>query len=142
MSATRHKILVVEDNFMNKVLVREILTLHGYDIIEAKSGTEAIKAINSLRPDIILMDIHLPEMDGITATRIIKSDERNRHIPILALTASAMKGEEENLMSKGFDGYVAKPIDRKKLLETIIESLGARRTEAGGEGRDGQGSEE
>ncbi|MEK6758940.1 MAG: response regulator [Deltaproteobacteria bacterium] len=141
MSATRVKILVVEDNFMNKVLVKEILTLHGYEIIEAKSGTEAIKAINMLRPDVILMDIHLPEMDGITATRIIKSDERNRHIPILALTASAMKGEEENLMNKGFDGYVAKPIDRKKLLETIIESLGARKTGADSDGQGGHGRE-
>lgn len=135
MSATKLKVLVVEDNFMNKVLVREILALHGYDIIEAKSGTEAIKTLNTHRPDIILMDIHLPEMDGITATRIIKSDERNRDIPVLALTASAMKGEEENLISKGFDGYVAKPIDRKRLLETISESLGARRTDAGGKGQ-------
>lgn len=134
MSATKLKVLVVEDNFMNKVLVREILALHGYDIIEAKSGTEAIKTLNTHRPDIILMDIHLPEMDGITATRIIKSDERNRDIPVLALTASAMKGEEENLIAKGFDGYVAKPIDRKRLLETISESLGARRTDTGGKG--------
>lgn len=135
MSATKLKVLVVEDNFMNKVLVREILALHGYEIIEAKSGTEAIKTLNTHRPDIILMDIHLPEMDGITATRIIKSDERNRDIPILALTASAMKGEEENLIAKGFDGYVAKPIDRKRLLETITESLGTRRTDTGGKGQ-------
>lgn len=135
MSATKLKVLVVEDNFMNKILVREILALHGYEIIEAKSGTEAIKTLNTHRPDIILMDIHLPEMDGITATRIIKSDERNRDIPVLALTASAMKGEEENLISKGFDGYVAKPIDKKRLLETISESLGARRTDAGGKGQ-------
>ncbi len=134
MSAAKLKVLVVEDNFMNKVLVREILALHGYEIIEAKSGTEAIKSLNSHRPDIILMDIHLPEMDGITATRIIKSDERNRDIPVLALTASAMKGEEENLMAKGFDGYVAKPIDRKRLLETISESLGSRGTDAGSKG--------
>lgn len=141
MNDTKVKILVVEDNFMNKVLVREILAMHGYDIIEAKSGTEAIKSLNMHRPDIILMDIHLPEMDGITATRIIKSDERNRYIPVLALTASAMKGEEENLMTKGFDGYVAKPIDKKKLLETISASLEAKKTDAksdaqGGDERD------
>lgn len=141
MNDTKVKILVVEDNFMNKVLVREILAMHGYDIIEAKSGTEAIKSLNMHRPDIILMDIHLPEMDGITATRIIKSDERNRCIPVLALTASAMKGEEENLMTNGFDGYVAKPIDKKKLLETISASLEAKKTDAksdaqGGDERD------
>ncbi|MEK7679119.1 MAG: response regulator, partial [Deltaproteobacteria bacterium] len=127
---------------MNKVLVREILGMHGYEIIEAKSGTEAIKSLKMHRPDIILMDIHLPEMYCITATRIIKSDERNRSIPVLALTASAMKGEEENLMTSGFDGYVAKPIDKKKLLETISASLGARRTDAVSEGQGGDERDE
>lgn len=122
----KKKVLLVEDNYMNKVLVREILTLHGYEIIEAKSGTEALKALTMTRPDIILMDIHLPEMDGITATRIIKSEERNKGIPVLALTASAMKGEEEKILNKGFDGYVAKPIEVKKLLEVITSSLAAR----------------
>lgn len=121
------KVLIVEDNYMNKVLVKEILTLDGYDIVEARSGTEALKVMATDRPDIILMDLHLPEMDGITATRIIKSEERNRSIPILALTASAMKGEEEKILSKGFDGYVAKPIERKKLLDTISRSLHAKK---------------
>lgn len=117
------KVLLVEDNQMNKILVREILTLNGYDIMEAKSGTEALKILTSEKPDLILMDLHLPEMDGITATRIIKSDETNRSIPVLALTASAMKGEEDKILSKGFDGYVAKPIEVKKLLDAIAESL-------------------
>ena len=117
------KVLLVEDNYMNKVLVREILTLNGYDIVEAKSGTEALVKVSTDRPDLILMDLHLPEMDGITATRIIKSDERNRSIPVLALTASAMKGEEDKILNKGFDGYVAKPIEVKKLLEAILVSL-------------------
>lgn len=117
------KVLLVEDNHMNKILVREILTLNGYDIIEAKSGTEALKVLSTERPDIILMDLHLPEMDGITATRIIKSDERNKSIPVLALTASAMKGEEDKILDKGFDGYVAKPIEMKKLLEAISTRL-------------------
>lgn len=121
------KVLIVEDNYMNKVLVKEILTLDGYAIVEARSGTEALKVMATDRPDIILMDLHLPEMDGITATRIIKSEERNRSIPILALTASAMKGEEEKILSKGFDGYVAKPIERKKLLDTISRSLNAKK---------------
>lgn len=123
MSEEKKKVLLVEDNHMNKVLVREILTLSGYEIIEAMSGTEAIKALTRERPDIILMDLHLPEMDGITATRIIKSEERNRSIPVLALTASAMRGEEDQILNKGFDGYVAKPIERKKLLEAISEKL-------------------
>lgn len=123
MEHDKIKVLLVEDNYMNKVLVREILTLNGYEIIEAESGTEGLKKLTLENPDIVLMDLHLPEMDGITATRIIKADERNRHIPVLALTASAMKGEEQNLIDKGFDGYVAKPIDVKKLLEAITESM-------------------
>ncbi len=117
------KVLLVEDNYMNKVLVHEMLTLNGYDIVEAKSGTEALVKVSTDRPDLILMDLHLPEMDGITATRIIKSDEKNRSIPVLALTASAMKGEEDKILNMGFDGYVAKPIDVKKLLEAISVSL-------------------
>lgn len=123
MQGSGKKVLLVEDNHMNKVLVKEILTLNGYQIIEADSGTEAIKALAFDRPDIILMDIHLPGMDGITATRIIKSEERNKSIPVLALTASAMRGEEDNIIRQGFDGYVGKPIEIKKLLEAINESL-------------------
>ena len=123
------KVLIVEDNDMNKVLVREILTLNGYETLEAKSGLEALKILRDHTPDVILMDIQLPEMDGITATRIIKSEEKNRGIPVLALTASAMKGDEENILSKGFDGYVAKPIEVKKLVETVaavMKEMGGR----------------
>lgn len=116
-------VLLVEDNQMNKILVREILTLNGYGIIEADSGTAALKILSTRKPDIILMDLHLPEMDGVTATRIIKSDSSNRSIPVLALTASAMKGEEDKILSHGFDGYVAKPIEVKKLLAAIEAKL-------------------
>lgn len=127
MQGEKPKVLLVEDNYMNKVLVKEILTLNGYEVIEAQSGVEAIKILAASRPDIILMDLHLPEMDGFTATRIIKSDERNKEIPILALTASAMKGDEEKILSRGFDGYVAKPIEVRKLLEIISASLNAKK---------------
>jgi len=127
MQSDKAKVLLVEDNHMNKILVREILTLNGYEIIEAKSGTEAIKMLTVVRPDIILMDIHLPEMDGFTATRIIKSDARNKFIPVLALTASAMKGEEEKILSHGFDGYIAKPIEVKKMLALITENLASKK---------------
>lgn len=127
MQGDKAKVLLVEDNYMNKVLVREILSLNGYEIIEAKSGTEALKMLTMVRPDIILMDIHLPEMDGFTATRIIKSDERNKFIPVLALTASAMKGEEEKILSHGFDGYIAKPIEVKKMLALISSNLASRK---------------
>ncbi|OGP15141.1 MAG: hypothetical protein A2052_00135 [Deltaproteobacteria bacterium GWA2_54_12] len=127
MQGSGQKVLLVEDNHMNMVLVKEILTMNGYEIIEAGSGTEAITSLAAERPDIILMDLHLPGMDGITATRIIKSDERNKAIPVLALTASAMRGEEDKILRQGFDGYVAKPIEIKKLLEAISTSLQAQR---------------
>lgn len=128
MTGGKIKVLLVEDNYMNKVLVREILTLHGYDILEADTGIEALKVLSTDRPDIVLMDLHLPGMDGITATRIIKSDERFKGVPVLALTASAAtKEEEEKLIKKGFDGYVAKPIDVKVLLETIQTAIEKRR---------------
>ncbi len=119
------KILLVEDNYMNLVLVTEILTLHGYSIVDAKTGTEAITVFNKERPDLVLMDLHLPGMDGVTATRIIKADVKNKDIPILALTASGLEGEEESILSKGFDGYVSKPIEVQKLLDSISKGLGS-----------------
>lgn len=119
MTASKLKILIVEDNMMNKILFREILSLKGYEIFEASSGTEAVRAAAQFKPDLILMDIQLPEMDGVNAMRLIKSDDKNIGLPVLALTASAMKGEEETILGKGFDGYIAKPIEVKGLLETV-----------------------
>ena len=113
---------------MNKVLVREILTLNNYEVIEARSGVEALAALAAERPDVILMDMHLPEMDGITATRIIKSNEDNRSIPVLAFTAAASKSDEEELLNKGFDGYIPKPVEFKSLLETISTALGGKKS--------------
>ncbi len=123
------KILLVEDNLQNKILVHEILVMNGHEIIEAKNGVDAVKAAASgAPPDIVLMDIQLPEMDGVTAMRIIKSQERTKDVPVLALTASAMKGDEEKLLGYGFDGYLAKPIDIKKLIEKITDSLCAAKS--------------
>lgn len=123
------KILLVEDNLQNKILVHEILVMHGHEIIEAKNGVDAVKAAASgAPPDIVLMDIQLPEMDGVTAMRIIKSQERTKDVPVLALTASAMKGDEEKLLGYGFDGYLAKPIDIKKLIEKITDGLSAAKS--------------
>ena len=125
-------VLLVEDNHMNKVLVREILTLNGYEVVEANSGVEAIKYLVNGRANLILMDLHLPEMDGFTATRIIKADVKNRAIPVLALTASAMKGDEEMILSRGFDGYIAKPIDTRTLLKVVKERIAPGKDTAGG----------
>ncbi|MEK6790515.1 MAG: response regulator [Deltaproteobacteria bacterium] len=119
----RKKILVVEDNAMNKILVREILTLHGYEVVEAGSGKEALRAMDEHAPDMVLMDLHLPGMDGLAATRAIKADNRFSAIPIIALTASAMKGDEEYFLSQGFDGYLAKPVSVKTLVDVAAGYL-------------------
>lgn len=126
----KKKVLVVEDNYQNRVLVNDILTMNGYEIIEAETGAEAITLLAEVRPDVILMDLHLPQMDGVTATRLIKSDARNSAIPVLALTASTLKGDEDKLIAKGFDGYVGKPIDVKELLRVVSKTLGG---DGGGE---------
>ncbi|GMR04578.1 MAG: response regulator [Thermodesulfobacteriota bacterium] len=123
MPENKQKVLLVEDNYMNTVLVREILEMNGYEMVEAGTGAEAIRLIATEKPDLVLMDIHLPGMDGVTATRIIKSEERYRSIPVLALTASASKNDEEEILSKGFDGYVTKPINVKSLLEAMENFL-------------------
>jgi len=117
--ACNKRILLVEDNYMNRVLVREILNLKGFEVIEATNGAEAIRILAEQTPDLILMDLHLPEMDGITATRIIKAQERYRNIPVLALTAAGSREDEDEMMARGFDGFVTKPIDSKGLLATI-----------------------
>lgn len=123
MAGKRKKILVVEDNVMNKILVREILALRGYEVIEAGSGMEALRAMEEHAPDMVLMDLHLPDMDGLAATQRIKANDRFSAIPIIALTASAMKGDEEYFLSQGFDGYLAKPVSVKKLVDVVAEYL-------------------
>lgn len=120
---TKKKVLIVEDNFMSKTLVKEILLMNGYDVVEADRGTEALKLASTESPDLILMDINMPGMDGITAARLIKGNEQSKDIPVLALTASAMKGDEKDMMSRGFDGYIGKPIDAKALLKMIESNL-------------------
>ena len=120
---TKKKVLIVEDNFMSKTLVKEILLMNGYEVVEADRGTEALKLASTESPDLILMDINMPGMDGITAARLIKGNVESKDIPVLALTASAMKGDEEDMIKQGFDGYVAKPIDAKALLEMIENNL-------------------
>ncbi len=117
------RVLVVEDNAMNKVLVKEILIMHGYAVIEACGGKEAVETALREKPDIVLMDINLPEMDGVAATKLIKGSEALKHMPVVALTASAMQGDRERIMAEGFDGYVPKPIEFKVLLRTLADGL-------------------
>lgn len=117
------KVLIVEDNYMNMVLVRDLLSAHGYIVSEAENGKKALELVAVDKPDIIIMDLHLPEMDGTTAMRSLKAEEMTRKIPIIALTAAAMRGDEEKILDTGFDGYVPKPVNRQVLLDVLEEKL-------------------
>ncbi|MEE8185590.1 MAG: response regulator [Thermodesulfobacteriota bacterium] len=119
----KKKILVVEDNLMNKILIRDILDFYGYSVCEAVNGREALEKARSEKPDIIIMDLHLPEMDGVTAMKILKSKDEMKDIPIIALTAAAMKWDEKKIIREGFDGYVPKPIDIKVLMKAVEEKM-------------------
>ena len=112
-------ILVIEDNPDNLDLVTEILEDEGYIIIGAGSAEEGIKKLREGEIDLVLMDVGLPDMDGLEATRIVKADKRLNQIPIIALTAYAMKGDKEKVLEAGCDGYLTKPLDESILLETI-----------------------
>jgi CheY-like chemotaxis protein len=118
------RILVVEDNEMNMQLVEFLLDEGGYAIIKAHSGEEAINLARSGEAvDLILMDIHLPGVDGLSAVRELKSDARTKAIPILALTAHAMRGDKDRFLQAGCDGYISKPIDVKTFLSSIERYL-------------------
>ena len=120
------KILVVEDNDMNMQLVEFLLEEGGFHILKATSGEEALaltRAADGSAPDLILMDIHLPGMDGLSVVRAMKADARTRRIPILALTAHAMRGDKDRFLEAGCDGYISKPIDVKTFITSIEQYL-------------------
>ena len=119
------KILVVEDNNLNMQLVEFLLEEGGYDIVKAASGEEALALTRGEgpAPDLILMDIHLPGMDGLSVVREMKANERTARIPILALTAHAMRGDKDRFLEAGCDGYISKPIDVKTFLSAIEQFL-------------------
>jgi CheY-like chemotaxis protein len=117
------KILVVDDNSMNLRLTSETLELAGHVILVATNGKEAIEIAARELPDLILMDLRMPVMDGNDAMKHIKADLRMRQIPVVALTASAMKGQREKLLADGFDGYIDKPIDVYTFSDTISAYL-------------------
>jgi CheY-like chemotaxis protein len=121
------RILVVEDNDMNMQLVEFLLEEGGFDIVKAASGEEALEITRSEHgaPDLILMDIHLPGMDGLSVVRAMKTDDRTRRVPILALTAHAMRGDKDRFLEAGCDGYISKPIDVKTFISSIEQYLGA-----------------
>jgi CheY-like chemotaxis protein len=117
------RILVVDDNPTNLKLVSDVLQFDGYRVLKASDAEEAQEIIKSSPPDLILMDIALPGMDGLTLTRQIKADERTRHIIVVALTAFAMKGDDDKAQAAGCDGYITKPIDTRKLSGLVADYL-------------------
>lgn len=118
------KILIVEDNDLNLKLFRDLLHAHGYEIAETKEGGEAVALARSFRPDLILMDIQLPEISGLDITRKIKADNDLNHIPVVAVTAFAMKDDEEKILRAGCQAYISKPISIGPFLHTVRKFLG------------------
>ncbi|PYL76224.1 MAG: response regulator [Verrucomicrobia bacterium] len=124
MSTPKKRILVVDDNPRNLKLAFDVLEDAGYAVVEAVNAEEAQSMIDRNLPDLILMDIALPGMDGLTLTRKIKANERTKHIRIIALTAFAMKGDDQKALAAGCDGYITKPIDIHQLPVQVAEILG------------------
>ena len=117
------KILIVEDNEFNLELITDILKLKAYQIISTDNGEDAIRLTKQTHPDLILMDIQLPGMDGYEATRRIKSNPELKHIPVVAITSYAMKGDKEKVIAAGCDGYIVKPINTRELPGLVAEYL-------------------
>ena len=109
------KVLVIEDNDRNRKLVKILLEANKYEVIEAKTGEEALTCLQNDKPDQIHLDIQLPNMDGLTLTKILRSNQKTKDIPIVAVTAYAMKGDKERVLGAGCDAYISKPIDTREL---------------------------
>ncbi len=112
-------ILIVEDNELNMKLFNDLLEAHGYRTVQTCSGVEVLALARLHKPDLVLMDIQLPEVSGLQVTQWIKDDENLRHIPVIAITAFAMKGDEEKIRQGGCEAYLSKPISIVKFLETV-----------------------
>ncbi len=116
-------ILVVEDNKNNSNLLKDILTFHGYQVTVASDGNEGVALAREMMPDLILMDIQMPCMDGMTACTILKGGATTGKLKIIALTSFAMQGDQEAFLAAGFDGYLSKPINTRILPDQILEWL-------------------
>ena len=120
------KILVVEDNPKNMKLVRDVLQATGYRTLEATTGERAVELAAEHRPDLVLMDIQLPDVDGVETLGRLRADESTAAIPVLALTAQAMDGDRERFLAAGFDGYLSKPVDIAELVAIVNQHCGGR----------------
>ncbi len=118
-------VLIVEDNELNMKLFHDLLEAQGYATLQTKDGREALQLAREHRPDLVLMDIQLPEVSGLEVTKWIKEDENLRDIPVIAVTAFAMKGDEEKIRQGGCEAYIAKPISVSEFLETVRKFIDA-----------------
>lgn len=118
------QILVVEDNALNMKLFRDVLVATGYRTLEATTGGRAIELATAHAPAVVLMDIELPDLDGVQALHRLRSDVRTAAIPVLAVTAQAMRGDRERFLAEGFDGYLAKPVNVRELLGWVRSHCG------------------
>jgi len=116
-------ILVIEDNELNMKLVRSLLKMSSYVMVEAGDAETGIKLATEKKPDLILMDIQLPGMDGLSATKILKADQSLKGTVIIALTSHAMEGDDKKVREAGCDGYITKPIDTRNFLQTVTDFL-------------------
>jgi len=116
--------LIAEDNAVNRELLRELLEARGYDVAEARNGQEALQMIEQSRPDILLLDLGMPVLDGYSVARKIRDNPQLANLPVLAVTAYAMRGDRERILESGFDGYLSKPINAACLEQELDRLLG------------------
>jgi len=121
---TGAQVLVVEDNEKNMKLFRDVLQASGYDLLEATTGERAMELAAEHQPNLVLMDIQLPDLDGVEALGRLRADARTASIPVVALTAQAMHGDRERFLDAGFDAYISKPVDVLEFVRTVKEHCG------------------
>jgi two-component system cell cycle response regulator DivK len=117
-------ILIVEDNEKNMKLVRDVLQFKGYQTLEAATATEGLRLAREARPDLVLMDIQLPDIDGITALTRLRTDPQTQKMPVVAVSASVMPDDRQRIIASGFDAYITKPINVKSFIETVERFIG------------------
>lgn len=123
--STEKKVLIVEDNELNMKLFHDLLEAHGIGVVETRNGHDVLELARANKPDLILMDIQLPEVSGLEVTTWLKADAELKSIPVVAVTAFAMKGDEQKIRESGCDDYMSKPISVSKFLETVQKYLGS-----------------
>ncbi|MCC6918657.1 MAG: response regulator [Alphaproteobacteria bacterium] len=124
MADSEKKVLIVEDNELNMKLFNDLLDAHGYKTLQTRDGMEALDMAREHRPDLILMDIQLPEVSGLEVTKWLKADDELHSIPVVAVTAFAMKGDEEKIREGGCEAYISKPISVATFLDTVRKFIG------------------